>query len=177
MELLAQKPSELAQHLQLVGEVVLRRCLATGESLMFRMLMAGALLAFSGLALAGEGVSIQHAWIRLLPADLPAGGYFVLDNHTDHTVTLTGVSSKAFAGAMLHQSAEGTMRHIESIHVPAGGQLSFAPAGYHIMFMPPHAALQPGDRVPVTFKFADGSTRSADFLVKGPAARGWSDSQ
>lgn len=146
---------------------------------MFRKLLAGVLLALSGLAFASEGVSIQHAWIRLLPADLPAGGYFILDNQTDHTITLTGVSAKGFAGAMLHQSVEtngmGQMHHVESINVPAGGQLHFAPGGYHIMFMPPHDPLQPGDQVPVTFKFADGSIISTDFLVKGPAARGWSE--
>ncbi|MDN5870656.1 MAG: copper chaperone PCu(A)C [Nitrococcus sp.] len=145
---------------------------------MFRKFLAGALLlALTGLAGAGEGVRIYHAWIRLLPADLPAAGYFVLENQTDHTVTLTGVSASAFGGAMLHQSAEGTMRHVHSIKVPAGEQLRVAPGGYHIMFMPPHEPLQPGDRVPVTLEFADGSTRSADFLVKGPAAVGWSESK
>ncbi len=148
---------------------------------MFRKLLGGALLALSGLVFAGERVSIQHAWIRLLPADLPAGGYFVLDNHTDHPITLTGVSAKGFAHAMLHQSVEangqGRMHHVQSINVPAGAQLRFAPGGYHIMFMPPHEPLQPGDRVPVTFKFADGSTYTTDFLVKGAAARGWSDSK
>ncbi|MDN5850515.1 MAG: copper chaperone PCu(A)C [Nitrococcus sp.] len=145
---------------------------------MFRKLLAGTLLlALTGLAGAGEGVRIYHAWIRLLPADLPAAGYFVLENQSDHTVTLTGASARAFDGAMLHQSAEGSMRHVHSINVAAGDQLRFAPGGYHIMFMPPHDPLQPGDRVPVTFEFADGSTRSADFLVKGAAATGWSESK
>ncbi|EAR20463.1 hypothetical protein NB231_14081, partial [Nitrococcus mobilis Nb-231] len=55
---------------------------------MAKKLLASALLALSGLVFADEGVSIDQAWIRLLPAELPAGGYFVLDNHTDHTITL-----------------------------------------------------------------------------------------
>lgn len=140
---------------------------------MFRKLLAGTfLLALSGLVYANEGISIHHAWIRLLPADLPSGGYFVLDNQTGHTVTLIGVSASAFDGAMLHQSVEGTMRHVHSINVPAGEQLRFAPGGYHIMLMSPQESLQPGDRVPVTLEFADGSIRSADFLIKGPAAQG-----
>lgn len=146
---------------------------------MIRKLLAGALLAaLAGLVFAGDGVSIHHAWIRLLPADLPAGGYFVLDNHTEHPITLTGVSAQGFAEAMLHQSMEsGGMRHVTSVRVPPDGQLRFAPGGYHIMFMPPHDPLRPGDRVPATFEFADGSTLSAEFLVKGAAARGWSESE
>lgn len=151
---------------------------AAGENFMFRKLLAGALLlALMGVTDASEGVRIQHAWIRLLPDDLPAGGYFVLDNQTNHTITLTGVSASAFAGAMLHRSAAGTMQHVHSVNVPAGKQLRFAPGGYHLMLMPPHDPLQPGDQVPVTFEFVDGSTLSADFLVKGAAAKGWSESK
>ncbi|MCO6441788.1 MAG: copper chaperone PCu(A)C [Nitrococcus mobilis] len=148
---------------------------------MVKKLLASALLALSGLAFADEGISIDQGWIRLLPAELPAGGYFVLDNHTDHTITLTGVTAEGFARAMLHRSVvtngHGEMHHVASIEVPAGGQLRFAPGGYHIMLMAPHDPLKPGDRVAVTLKFADGSTRRAEFLVKGAAARGWSESQ
>lgn len=146
-----------------------------------KKLWAGALLAVAGLAQASGGVSIRHGWIRLLPGDLPAGGYFVLDNQTDHTVTLTGVSAKGFARAMLHRSVESggqeRMVHVGSLDVPPGGQLRFAPGGYHIMLMPPHKAMKVGDRVSVTFEFADGSKRSADFLVEGAAATGWTDSE
>lgn len=146
---------------------------------MWNKLRAAALLAFAGFAMASDGVSISHAWIRLLPGDLPAGGYFVLDNRTDHTVTLTGISAKGFNRAMMHRSMESggqeSMVHVGSLDVPPGGQLRFAPGGYHIMLMPPHEALKVGDRVPVTFEFADGSKLSAEFVVKGAAAIGWTD--
>lgn len=142
---------------------------------MFKKFLAAALLlSLAGAAGACEDVRIYHAWIRLLPANLPAGGYFVLENQTNHTITLTDISTSAFGGAMMHQSVNGTMRPVRSINVPAGEEFRFAPGGYHIMFMPPHDPLQPGDWVSVTFEFADGSTRSTEFLVKGAAARGWS---
>ena len=147
---------------------------------MLMKLLASTMLALSGLACANEGVSIEQAWIRLLPADLPAGGYFVLLNHTDHTVTLTGVSAPSFARAMLHQSIEtnghGEMRHVASLEVPAGGTLRFAPGGYHIMLMAPHEPLQPGEHTTVTLQFADGSSRRVEFLIQGPAARGFEES-
>ncbi len=148
---------------------------------MVKNLVAGVLLVLSGLVFANENVRINQAWIRLLPGDLPAGGYFVLDNRTGHTITLTGATAEGFTRAMLHRSivtdGHGEMHPVASIEVPVGSQLRFAPGGYHIMLMPPHDPLKPGDQVAVTLKFADGSTRRAEFLVKGAAARGWSESQ
>ena len=148
---------------------------------MLKQFWVSALLALSGPAFANDGVSIERAWIRLLPAELPAGGYFVLTNRSDRSVTLTGVSAPSFAQAMLHQSIEtdgqGKMRHVDSLEVAAGGTLRFAPGGYHIMLMAPHEPLQRGGTTAVTFQFADGSSRRVEFLIQGPAARGFPESK
>lgn len=140
---------------------------------MFKKSLAGALfIALAGCGNGDVGVHIHDAWIRLMPGELPSAGYFVLENHTDRTITLTGASTKAFSGAMMHQSVGGTMRHVHAIEVAPGGQLRFAAGGYHLMLMPPHDPLQPGDRVLVVLKFADGTTRNVTFLIKGMTAHG-----
>lgn len=138
---------------------------------MLRAFLNGILLLALAACSGGQaGVRIHDAWIRLLPGERPSAGYFALENRTDHSITLTGAATDAFSGAMFHQSADGTMRHVSSLDVPAGGQLRFAPGGYHIMFMPPHEPLQMGDQVKVSLEFAGGFTRAVEFVVQGPAA-------
>jgi copper(I)-binding protein len=130
-------------------------------------------LLLSAAAWAG-GISVSHAWIRLLPGNLPAGAYCTVANGSDHTMQLLGASAPDFKSAMLHKSVTQNgmdkMMPVEAIKIPAGKQFQFAPGGYHIMLMPPHAPLKPGDHVRINFSFADGSTTSAMFLVKGAGA-------
>ena len=140
-----------------------------------RKIVAATLLALlvSSTAWAGQ-VSVSHAWIRLLPGNLPAGAYCTVINHSDHTVTLIAASALDFKNAMLHKSITQNgidkMVHVARIPIPAGQTLRFAPGGYHIMLMPPHKALKPGQRTQITLKFADGQRVTAPFKVKGAGA-------
>lgn len=130
-------------------------------------------LLFSTAVWAG-GISVSHAWIRLLPGSLPAGAYCTISNSSDRTMELLGASAPDFKSAMLHKSVTQNgmdkMIPVDDIKIPSGKHFSFAPGGYHIMLMPPHAPLKLGDHVRINFRFADGSTTSALFLVKGASA-------
>lgn len=136
---------------------------------MSRTLIAVAALFWLASAQAA-GVSVSDAWIRLLPAGLPAAGYFVIENEADRTRRLVGVESPAFGSAMMHRSVTDNgrtaMKHVDSVSVAAGGRLTFAPGGYHVMLMDPSASLAPGGQVPVTLVFADGSRISVDFQLR-----------
>lgn len=129
-------------------------------------------LLFTATAWAG-GLAVSNAWIRLLPGelDLPAAGYFVLENATDHTVQLVGASTSAFKQAMLHQSISKNgveqMIHVPSVAVPAHGEVRFAPGGYHIMLMHRTRPLTVGATLPITLKLKDGTTLTASFQVRG----------
>ena len=146
---------------------------AEGINPMLRYVTVAFTLLFSTAVWAG-GVSVSHAWIRLLPGDLPAGAYCTISNGSDHAMELLGASAPDFKSAMLHKSVTQNgmdkMVAVDDIKSPAGTHCSFAPGGYHIMLMPPHAPLKPGDHVRINFRFADGSTTSALFLVKGASA-------
>ena len=133
-------------------------------------LLATALLAAPVLARDSASVTVKHAWIRLLPGDLPAGGYVTLGNHGDTAVSLVGASSSAYAYIMLHKSTvTNGMSHmsmIDKLVVPAHGQVRLAPGGYHLMLMHAVHPLKPGDVVKLTLHFASGSTLDANFLVR-----------
>src|SRR5215471_3538730 len=121
--------------------------------------MAGALLA--GPAAAAD-VKVSDAWFRALPAHLPAGGYFTLHNSGTAEIALTGAETPACAMVMVHRSSESEglsrMEDVASVPVAAGGNVAFAPGGYHLMCMRPTAAMTP--------KFSDGSRTTAKFAVR-----------
>jgi copper(I)-binding protein len=134
-------------------------------------LLAGLLLAGSVHAAdQASQVRADHAWIRVLPTGLPAGGYVTLSNRGDETAVLTGASSPRYAHAMLHQSSTeggmGRMKMVDKVAIPAHGEVTFAPGGYHIMLMQASKPVQAGEQVPMTLQFADGSHLTVDFLAR-----------
>lgn len=138
-----------------------------------RGLLAVILLAVAGAAVcapaAPAGVRAEHAWIRWLPANLPAAGYVVLVNDGDGDATLTGARSADYGMVMLHQSrldeSDSRMEPVASLTVPAHGSVALSPGGYHLMLMHPTRALKPGDTVAITLEFAGGGTLQVDFSV------------
>lgn len=138
------------------------------------LLLAGVLVA--GVAQAGTAVQVtaSHAWIRVLPGALPAGGYVVLRNGGDRPIALTGATSPAYGKTMLHESSSvggmDRMRMIDALPIPAHGTQALAPGGYHLMLMAPKHPVRPGDTVRITLKFDDGATLPVDFLARPASA-------
>lgn len=136
----------------------------------FSLLLFALLPCAAVQATDAQHVHASHAWIRVLPGNLPAGAYVTLENDSDRLIKLTGASSPAYAEVMLHQSSsEGGMSRmsmIETLPVPAHGKTALAPAGYHLMLMQAHKPVKPGDTVKLTLKFSDGSTLATDFIAR-----------
>lgn len=135
------------------------------------LLALASLLAPPAQAAQAEQITASHAWIRLLPANLPAGGYVTLDNRGPSAAVLVSAHSAAYASLMLHQSTtdatgNSAMHMLDQLSIPAHGQVSLAPAGYHLMLQQATHPLQPGDTVTITLDFADGSHLRIPFLVR-----------
>ncbi|WP_449370624.1 copper chaperone PCu(A)C [Thiomonas sp.] len=144
-----------------------------------RGLTAAALsLGLLGSAFAA-GIQVTDAWIRWLPANLPAGGYAKVTNDTDKEVKLVGASSPKYGMVMLHQTVNkngvSNMVHVDAIPIAPHKSMAFTPGDYHIMLMQPKPGIEPGQKVPVTLKFSDGQTVTAEFEVRKPTASGPGD--
>lgn len=129
------------------------------------------LLASTAHAAQADQIKAHHAWIRLLPANLPAGAYVTLDNQGAFAATLVSAHSTVYGSVMLHQSTtdpagNSNMHMLDRLVVPAHGQVSLAPASYHLMLQQATHPLKPGDTVEITFDFADGSHLAVPFLVR-----------
>lgn len=127
-------------------------------------------LASTAHATQADHIKASHAWLRVLPADLPAGAYVTLENTGNQAASLTSASSAAYAQAMLHHSTSegGTSRMsmVAALPVPAHGKAMLAPGGYHLMLMKAVHPVKAGDTVNVTLTFSDGSTLATPFIAR-----------
>jgi periplasmic copper chaperone A len=138
-------------------------------------LVAAALLAATANAAFAAPVTVTEAWMRALPGNLPAGGYFTLHNGTAKSVTLTSAQSSACGMLMLHKSdtmsGMASMSDVASVDVAAGSTVKFAPGGYHLMCMDPTPALKPGASVAVTLQLAGGAKITTPFAVRNATGK------
>ncbi|HKZ10518.1 MAG TPA: copper chaperone PCu(A)C [Rhodanobacteraceae bacterium] len=149
----------------------------------FRTLIGAVMLALSATAFAAAptppNVQVEHAWIRWLPAKLPAAGYAVIRNVGDEPLRLTGVSSPDYGMVMLHHSrlaqGDSTMEMVDHLDIPAHGSVELAPGGYHLMLSQPTHTIEPGDHVKMTLEFAGGDKLQTDFSVRPANASGPGD--
>ncbi|MNF34266.1 hypothetical protein D3C84_151030 [compost metagenome] len=144
------------------------------RSRMRRRRLAGLfLLIFSAVAVAAD-LEVRDARLRLLPGDLPAGGYFSLRNGTGKAVLLLGAESPAFEQVMMHQSTEkdgvASMAPVSQLELAPGEVVRFAPGGYHLMLIHRLRSLAVGDEVTVTLLFAEGRRLPVTFQVVSPAS-------
>lgn len=139
-------------------------------------LFATAAMALATTASASGTVTASHAWIRLLPGNLPAAAYVQLHNDSDKAARLTGASSAAFANIMLHQSTlsdgQQHMRMVAGMDIPAHGNAALTPGGYHLMLMQRTLKIAPGDTLTLDLKFDDGSQLQVPFVVRPANADG-----
>ncbi|MPW21547.1 copper chaperone PCu(A)C [Paraburkholderia sp. CNPSo 3157] len=121
-------------------------------------------------------MKVSGCWIRLLPGNLPSGGYFSVMNMGAQPVDLTGVRTDAYGTAMLHQTrsngSTSNMVMVDKVTVPAHGTLAFTPGGYHVMLEQPKTPLKVGMSIPFTFVFSDGEQVSAECETKSATAMG-----
>lgn len=118
-------------------------------------------------------ITISGGWMRALPGNLPAGGYFRLHNAGDKPMSLTGASSPACGMLMLHRSETSggmaRMDDVAKVSIAVGATVSFSPGGYHLMCMDPTPAVRPGGSIAVTLTFDDGTKIKSNFVVRGAA--------
>jgi copper(I)-binding protein len=145
------------------------RALASALALTF--IGAGSMAAHA--ADAKHAIAVQNAWVRWLPNNLPAAAYVTLTNTGDKPIDLVDISSADYGSAMLHQTVSNgstqKMVMVDKLTVPAHGQASIAPGGYHVMLEEAKHKIAPGDTVHLKLKFSDGEALDTPFAVKSPA--------
>ncbi len=104
-----------------------------------------------------SSLTITDTWVKAAAEGMTAA-FGTIENSSDRDITITGATSDAATAVELHEVVDDVMRPVEGgFIVPAGGSLSLAPGGYHLMFMGIPAPIAAGDDVSVTLTLSDGS--------------------
>ncbi|MGH7023844.1 MAG: copper chaperone PCu(A)C [Caulobacteraceae bacterium] len=142
-----------------------------------RALLAGLLAAGGAFAAHSSPIVVMNAWTRpVMAAGMTGAGYMIIANRGTIADRLIGASSPAAAKVSIHQSREVggvmTMRPVPFLAIPARGKASLAPGGFHLMLEGVKRPLKPGDRVPLSLRFARAGAVSAwlDVRVGPPGA-------
>lgn len=121
-----------------------------------------------------DGLHAMDAWIRLpAAAGRPAGGFLSIMGSRSAD-QLIGVDSPRAERIELHSMTSDNgvmrMRREDSLAVPAGGTLSLAPGGNHLMLFGLAPDVKAGDSIPLTLRFKSGRTIAVDARTVAPAA-------
>ncbi len=121
---------------------------------------------------AGGALRVEGAWARATPPAARTGAaYLTVINTGGEPDHLVAASSPAAAQAELHTHiSEGNvarMQQLPAIDIPAGGRVSFAPGGLHVMLMNLQGPLRDGTRFPLTLRFA----RAGELTIEVPVSR------
>jgi len=125
----------------------------------------GLCLITLSVAHAETAIEITDAWVRSAPPSSKVmAGYMKLINHSEKTITLSGISSPQFDKIEVHRSVmhDGMMhmKKIEPLSLAGHQQLLLEPGGYHLMLIRPVGAIARGERVHLNFDFDNGDKLS-----------------
>ncbi len=110
-----------------------------------------------------KDLRVLHPVARPTPPGARTGAvYFEVRNDGRSADRLLRVASPVGAAAELHtMSHEGTMmkmRAVASLDIPAGGALTLAPGGNHVMLLDIRQPLRAGETVPLMLTFERAGT-------------------
>ena len=118
----------------------------------------------------GDSIVVRDAWIREPPPRSPAAGYLVVENRGGESVELVAVATEAAEQTEIHvmeyKNDRMTMRRVEGLQVPAGGEVALKPGGAHLMLMELRQLLRDGDEVELVLRFDDGTERRTQVPVR-----------
>jgi len=83
--------------------------------------------------------------------------YLTIVNNGDSKDVLLGISSDAAAAVQLHRTEitnnVASMREVNTVEIPAHGEVRFDPGSYHLVLANVRRTLAPGDTIDLTLTF------------------------
>ncbi|MEU4731546.1 copper chaperone PCu(A)C [Streptomyces sp. NPDC023588] len=130
-------------------------------------LSLAAVLAISGCS--GDSkpeMTVSGAFMPQPVNDKMAGGFMVIKNDSAAADKLTGAASPLSDDLQIHETKDQKMQQVQSMDVPANGELKLERGGNHIMFMGLKSTPKVGDKVTVELRFEKAGTVKVELDVK-----------
>ncbi|MFJ4861310.1 copper chaperone PCu(A)C [Streptomyces sp. NPDC088748] len=130
-----------------------------------------AALAISGCSGSGSDesepkMSVSGAFMPQPVNDKMAGGFLVIKNGSGAADKLTGATSPLSDDLQIHETKDQKMQQVQSMDVPANGELRLERGGSHIMFMGLKSTPKVGDKVTVELRFEKAGPVKVELDVK-----------
>jgi len=118
--------------------------------------------------------TVSQVWSRAMPPSAPTGAvYFVLNNPGDQPDRLisaqTPRAEKVEFHHHVHRGEVMRMERIDSIEVPAHGEVMFEPGGNHVMLFGLSQPLVAGEHFPLTLEFEKAGEVSVEVPIQEQA--------
>ena len=131
-------------------------------------------VVFSVAALAdgaADHITINDPYIRAVPPVVKTSAAFMQIQNSDKIERfVVKAETPAAAAVELHMHTKDggvmRMRQIPHIHLPSNQTVSLQPGGLHVMLFELQTTLTPGDEIPITLTFDDGSTKDVIAIVR-----------
>ncbi|MFD5142420.1 copper chaperone PCu(A)C [Streptomyces sp. NPDC058401] len=98
--------------------------------------------------------------------DQMAGAFMVIKNGSKTADKLTGATSPLSDDLQVHETKDQKMQQVQSMDVPANGELKLERGGNHIMFMGLKNTPKVGDKVTVELRFEKSGPVKVELDVK-----------
>ncbi|MEW2137443.1 copper chaperone PCu(A)C [Streptomyces sp. NPDC005409] len=134
--------------------------------------LAAALSLTAALAISGcsgdsqPEMTVSGAFMPQPVNDKMAGGFMVIKNDSAAADKLTGATSPLSDDLQIHETKDQKMQQVQSMNVPANGELKLERGGNHIMFMGLKSTPKVGDKVTVELRFEKAGTVKVELDVK-----------
>jgi copper(I)-binding protein len=116
-------------------------------------------------------VTVTDPYVRAIPPVVKTTAAFMQLESSDSTERFLVAAETPVAAAVelhMHTMDDGVMRmrQIPHVHLPPNKPVALEPGGLHIMLFDLQAPLSPGDTVPLTLVFEDGSRKAVEAVVR-----------
>lgn len=129
------------------------------------LVAAGTLLANNAFA----ELRVDRAWVRATVPQQSTTAVYLRLTAVGSDVRVGAASTPVAGMAEFHRmrmdNEIARMEHVDGIDLKAGGTLELQPGGYHLMLMDLKGPLKAGQRVPIMFRYREGS-RDASATVE-----------
>ncbi|GGU81637.1 hypothetical protein GCM10010211_54790 [Streptomyces albospinus] len=141
-----------------------------------RIALTAALALTAGLALTACGggttgntapqLKVSDPYMPQPVTQSMAGAYFVIKNSGGTADKLTSVTSDLSKDITIHKTVGNKMEQVDSLPVPANGELTLGPGGNHLMFMGLSKKPAEGQTVTIELHFATAAPITVQVPVK-----------
>lgn len=122
-------------------------------------------------------ITITEAWAAPTPPGVDVGaGYLTITNSQSTGDALIAIESTRAGRAEIHEmtmdGAVMRMRAVTRLEIPAGGEVSFAPGGQHLMFYELPTPFSAGETIDVRLRFENAGVIEATLPVRARESSG-----